>query len=322
MSVQELDLAATFLDVGHGDAAIVRFRDGHQVRTIVVDGGGPAHGGRLLAYLLRNGITVVDLLVATHVDRNHIAGLLQVAESDRVAVQAFWGPACESTQPSVAGHRLPDERAYQRLFSRLHGRLGPERMFNPVRGQPLPALFTDIGLTVLHPAVPNILRVPPNDAPAPQPAAFLREQNELSLVLHVECRGIRLLLTSDAQGSFWTAALSDPWLQRHLDVNILKAPHYGRAAGFSAAAAQVLHTEYAVFSISAKADKQPSPDVVAVLHDMRAEVLCTEHAAETTFCANPHCYAASGGQNVVFSKCHGDSSYSTSAFFCPIEAAV
>ncbi len=319
MSVQELDLAATFLDVGHGDAAVVRFRDGHQVRTMVVDGGGPAHGGRLLAYLLRNGITVVDLLVATHVDRNHIAGLLQVAESDRVAVQAFWGPACESAQPSVAGQRLPDERAYQRLYSRLHGRLGPERMFNPVRGEPVPALFSDIGLTVLHPAVPNILAAPPKDAPAQQPAAFLHQQNELALVLHVECHGLRLLLASDAQGSLWTDALNDPRLQRRLEVNILKVPHYGRAAGFPAAAAQVLHTEYAVFSISAKADKQPSQDVVAILHEMRAEVLCTEHAAENTFCANPHCHAATGGQNIVFSKCHGDSSYSTSAYLCPIE---
>ncbi|HUT37431.1 MAG TPA: hypothetical protein VNE39_28380 [Planctomycetota bacterium] len=320
MSVQDLDLVVTFLDVGHGDAAIVRFREGHHVRTIVVDGGGPAHAGRLLAYLLGNGITVVDLMVASHVDRNHIAGLLQVAESDRVAVEAFWGPACESTQPSVAGHHLPDERAYQRLYSRVHGRVRPERLWGPVRGAPPPPLFSGAALTVLNPPVPNLLRVPPKDAPPKRPALLAREQNELALVLHFECHGVRLLLGSDTQGSFWAAALSDPGLHRHLEVNVFKVPHYGRAAAFPAAAAGGLHTEYAVFSLSAKTDKQPSNEVVALLREMGAEVLCTEHAARTAFCANPHCHAATGGQNIVFCKCRGDSSYSTSAYFCPLQA--
>jgi beta-lactamase superfamily II metal-dependent hydrolase len=294
----------------------VRLRDGHRVRTLVVDGGGPAHGGRLLAYLLRNGITVVDLLVATHVDRNHIAGLLQIAESDRVKVENFWGPSCESTQPSVGGHPLPDQRAYQRLYSRLYGRLGTERMFSPVRGSPVPALFSEAVLTVLNPGAPNVLPVPPKDAPAPEAPAFVRDQNERALVLHVEAHGIRLLLGSDAPGSFWTAALADPVLQRHPDVHILKVPNYGRATGLPPAAASVLHTEYAVFSISAKADKQPSPEVISLCSEMRAELLCTEHAPENSFCTNPHCHAASGGQNIVFCKCHGESSYSTGAYHC------
>ena len=56
MSVQELDLVATFLDVGHGDAIVLRFREGHQVRTVVVDGGGPEH--TLLLGPLRSAMTI------------------------------------------------------------------------------------------------------------------------------------------------------------------------------------------------------------------------------------------------------------------------
>lgn len=321
MSVQELDLAVTFLDVGHGDAAIVRFHEGHQVRTIVVDGGNPARGGRLLAYLLRNGITTVDLLVATHVDRNHTTGLLAVAESEHVTIENFWGPACESTQPSVEGLHLPDERAYQRLYSRIHGRVRPDRIFNPSRATPPPALFSEATLTVLNPPAPNVLQVPPKDAPPRQPADLILEQNTLALVLHVECHGIRVLLGGDAQGPFWAAAAADPALQRFLDVNVLKVPYYGRVNGLPRAAAGVLHTEYAVFSLSAKIDKQPSDPLVAMFREMRAEVLCTEHATDNSFCANPHCHAASGGQNIVFCRCRGDASYSTSAYFCPLRAA-
>ena len=320
MSVQELDLAATFLDVGHGDAAIVRFREAHQVRTIVVDGGGPTHAGRLLAYLLRNGITVVDLLVATHVDRNHIAGLLQVAESDRVTIDAFWGPSCESTQPSVPGLALPDERLYQRLYARIHGRVRPERLASPARTTPPPSLFSEAVVTVLNPAVPNVLKVPQKDAPPKPQALLVREQNELAMVLHIECHGIRFLLGSDGQAPFWTAASADPVLHRFLDVNILKVPNYGRAASLPAEAAGALRTEYAVFSLSAKLDRQPSAEVVSLFRDMRAEVLCTEHTAVNSFCGNAHCHAADGGHNVVFCRSRGDASYSTSAYFCPHQA--
>lgn len=320
MSVQELDLVVTFLDVGHGDSAIVRFREGHQVRTIVVDGGGPVHASRLSNYLLRNGITAVDLMVATHVDRNHVVGLLQVAETDSVAIEHFWGPSCESTQPSVAGLQFPDERAYQRLYSRIHGRLRPDRITCPVRGGLLPALFTAANVTVLNPAVPNVLKPPAKGAPPKQAAELSIEQNERAIVLHIEVHGIRLLLGSDALGSFWASALGDHVLQRHLDVNILKVPSYGRANVIPSTAAGLLHCEYAVFSLSAKVDRQPSAQSLALFHDMGAEVLCTQHAAQNTFCANTHCHAAAGGQNVVFSRCRGDSSYSTSAYFCPAPA--
>ncbi|HPD17828.1 MAG TPA: hypothetical protein PLE19_23060 [Planctomycetota bacterium] len=322
MSVQELDLVATFLDVGHGDAIVLRFREGHQVRTVVVDGGGPAHAGRLLSYLQRCGTEVVDLMVATHVDRHHIAGLLPVAEAEQIKIECFLGPACESTQPSVAGLRLPDERAYQRLFSRIHSRVRPERILSPVRGMPLPPLFGEATITVLHPGTTNLLRAAPQDAPARRPQDLVVEQNELSLVLHIEAHGIRLLLGGDAQATFWTAAAAERTMSRYLDVNILKVPHYGRPTGLPAALALsgAVCTEYAVFSLSAKLDKVPAPDLVRAFRETPTEVLCTEHAVHPPFCANPYCHAAVSGQDIVFCRCRGDSSYSTSAEHCPASA--
>jgi beta-lactamase superfamily II metal-dependent hydrolase len=321
VSVQELDLVVAFLDVGHGDSTIVRFREGHQVRTLVVDGGGPSRSGELLSYLLRNAITTVDLLVATHIDRSHITGLIPVAESERVTIHNFWGPSCESTQPSVPGLRLADERAYQRLYSKLTERVRPEHILCPTRGMPLPPLFSDATLTVLNPVRANLLRPAPSDVPPKKPAEFMIEQNEASLVLHMEVHGIRLLLGADIEGHFWAAALNDSELQRFLDVNIFKMPNYGRPSGFPPPVAQVVRTEYAVFSIGAQEDKQPSADVVTLLRDIQAEVLCTEHAAGNTFCGNAHCHAAHGGQNVVFCRRKGDHSYSTSAYCCPLQRA-
>ena len=320
MSVQELELVAAFLDVGHGDCAIIRFREEHQVRTIVVDGGGPARSGELLSYLLRSMITEIDLLVATHADRDHIAGLLPVVESERVTVHNFWGPGSPSTKPSVPGLRLADERAYQRLYSRVCQRLRAENILCPTRGIPAPGLFSEATVVVLHPPAPNLLVPLGKDASPRKAEEFAARQDEQAMVLFVEAHGIRILLGSDAKGGFWGEAAASADLRRFLDVNIFKVPDYGRSPGFLPAA-RVLRTEYAVFSLGAEEDKEPSAEVLRACRAMKAEVLCTEHSPEASFCANRHCHAANGGQNIVFCRRRGDASYSTSAYFCPPRVA-
>lgn len=317
MSVEELDLIVTFLDVGHGDAAVIRFREGPELRTIVVDGGGPRQPEALLAYLLRNTITRIDLLVATHIDRNHVAGLLPVVESERLTITNFWGPACESAQPSVSGLRTPDERTYQRLYARVTQRVRPEHILCPHRGMPLPTLFRDCTLTVLNPLRQNVLRPPDDDEPEREPPELAAEQNELSMVLHVECHGLRLLLPSDLNGAPLAGMLGDPTVQEFMDIDILKVPHYGRSHHAAAALGDALRAHCAaVLSLADGDDKTVSRDLLAALQGLRAEVFCTEHSQADLFCSNPHCRAARGGQNVVFFYRRGAASFTPSADAC------
>ncbi len=317
MSVEELDLVATFLNVGHGDATVVRFREGREVRTIVVDGGGPDHSGDLLAYLLRNAITAIDLMVATHIDRAHITGLVPVVESSRIAIHNFWGPSSESTRPSPPGLRTADERTYQRLYAALAKRLRPEQILCPTRDMVLPTLFEACAITVLNPGRANVLRPSAQDAKK-SPAELGAEQNELALVIFLECYRLRILLASDVEGPFWRDVAAQPELQRFLELDILKVANYGRPSGLPKEIASLLRTEYAVFSLGADVDRRPSPEVIRIMQSVGAEVICTQHVDKNSFCRNPHCPAASHGQNVVFCRCRGDASYSTSAYFCPL----
>jgi competence protein ComEC len=74
-----------FLDVGQGDAALLL---GPAGETILVDGGpDPA---RLLAKLRGHGIDHIDLMVATHGDKDHIAGLAAVLTA--YPVGRLWHP--------------------------------------------------------------------------------------------------------------------------------------------------------------------------------------------------------------------------------------
>lgn len=300
MSVEELDLIVSFLNVGHGDSTVIRFREGHELRTVVVDGGGPKHGNVLLSYLLRNTITKIDLLIASHIDRNHVAGLLPVVESERVTIQNFWGPACESAKPSVPGLTTGDERVYQRLYSRITQRVRPEHILCPTRGMPLPTIFRECTLAVLNPMRQNVLQPPAADAEARKPADVALEQNEHALVLHVDCHSVRLLLTSDITGQALAHLLGDPTLQEYLDVDVLKVPHYGRSHHVGAALTQWMREgRAAVLSVDARDDEHVSGDLLAAFQRLNTQLFCTQHSEQQVFCSNGHCRAARGGQNIV-----------------------
>lgn len=78
--------AVAFLDVGQGDAALLR---GPAGEVILVDGGpDPAV---LRGHLRQAGVTHVDLLIVSHVHADHTAGLVDL----RVPVRRVWHPPQE-----------------------------------------------------------------------------------------------------------------------------------------------------------------------------------------------------------------------------------
>jgi competence protein ComEC len=190
-------LTVTFLDIGQGDAILIRSPSGH---NILVDGGPSGEAitaalGRHLAFWDRH----LHLVVLTHPDQDHLAGLVTVLE--RYDVDQVLAPAMNKDSPvfhaweeAIADNHIPETQA-------------------------LAGEWVDLGggatLSVLHP--------PPELLPA--------DEDDNSVMLKVSQGDAAFLLTADigAEGEEYL-------LGNHADLQapVLKVAHHGSRSSTSA----------------------------------------------------------------------------------------
>ncbi len=242
------DLALHFLDVGQGDAAVVRTPLGHWV---VVDGG-PADdrsdAGRrvVVPFLDRHGARDLALVVVSHEHADHLGGI--------PAVLARFPPGLV-LEP---GALVPDPR-YTAFLSELQGKRIP---WHPVHGG---ERFTldGVSFTVLH--------------PVPGWAGWGEDVNEDSLVLLVEYGSFQALLAGDAGFSAEAAMVG-----KIRPVDVLKVGHHGSRGSTSEAWITALRPKAAVISVGRNDYGHPSPSTLARLSRGAVDVRRTDREGTIT----------------------------------------
>ena len=94
---------ATFLDVGQGDATLLRSPAGH---TVLIDG--RADPDTLQRALVRRGVRRLDLVVASHGDVDHVGGLEGLATA--IPYRELWLPAFSQPGTTLAAIAAEAER--------------------------------------------------------------------------------------------------------------------------------------------------------------------------------------------------------------------
>jgi competence protein ComEC len=186
-------LHVTFIDVGQGDAALVRFPRGH---TLLVDAGGAAGafdvGDRVVAPVIRElGVRRLDYLALSHGDPDHIGGAASIV--DEFHPREVWEGIPVPGFPPLAALRVAAEAA-------------GSRWSNVYAGSHL--VVDDVDVRALH----------------PRPAEWERRRvrNDDSLVLDVRWRDVSVLLTGDiGQASERELAVAPARLR------VVKVPHHG-----------------------------------------------------------------------------------------------
>ncbi|MFD2760148.1 ComEC/Rec2 family competence protein [Lentibacillus juripiscarius] len=78
---QQSDLDVHFINVGQGDSMLIQTPSG---KNILIDGGRPKAGKKVVKFLKEQNVNKIDLMIATHPDIDHIGGLIQVMKTFEV----------------------------------------------------------------------------------------------------------------------------------------------------------------------------------------------------------------------------------------------
>jgi competence protein ComEC len=250
-------LTLTMIDVGQGDALLVRGPSG---QTMLVDGGGEVEGRptgydvgarRLVPALRRLGVRRVDLVMLSHPHEDHVGGLVAVLQNFSV------GLVLDSGVP----HPGP---SYVELLRLIEAGRVPYRLAR--RGMQAD-LGDGLALTILHPREP-LTQGTSSDA------------NLNSIVARLTFGRVTVLLTGDVEGAAETQLLDPGDDVRSL---ILKVAHHGSRTSTTPAFLEAVRPAIALISVGAMNPfGHPDADVIERLEDAGAAVYRTDiHGAVT-----------------------------------------
>ncbi len=218
-----------FLDVGQGDAILVVSPEGAKA---LIDGGPHVQGAtRALGRHLSGRDRDLDLVVLTHPDEDHLAGLPAVL--DRYDVDAVADTGVASTNALyLEWERAVEEEAPRRVRA-LQGRtiaLGPSTF-----------------LRVLNPEGPPHLGMSP-------------DRNDASVAIRLVHGGVSFLLTGDIESGAEGRLLRSG---QDLGSTVLKVPHHGSRSSSTAAFLAAVAPRAAVISAGAENPYgHPHPEVL------------------------------------------------------------
>lgn len=183
------NLRVTFIDVGQGDSCLIQTPGG---KNIIIDGGYPDQGRKVVSLLKRKGIRRIDCVVATHPDMDHIGGLIAVLNSFEI------GEVLDIGHP----HTTPTYETFLRII------VEKNINYRIMRREDALDWGEEVSVQVLNP-----------------PKELHGSNNEDSIVLRLVYGKISFLFTGDI-GSLAEEDLVNTY-HKNLRTTILKCPHHG-----------------------------------------------------------------------------------------------
>ncbi len=224
-------LRVTVLDVGQGDAILVRTPDG---RDVLIDGGPGRAVLRGLGDALPWYDRAIELVVLTHPQADHLTGLLDVL--DRYDVRCV-----------LAGPGVQRSAAYRAWLDAVRS-----------EGTPVETARQGMSIDLGRGARLDVLG--PDDAEAAD-----QQLNNTGAVVRVSWGGVRFLMTADIEAEAERALIADGV---DLRADVLKVAHHGSATSSSRAFLDAVRPRLSV--VSAGRDNRfshPRPEVIARLEE-------------------------------------------------------
>ncbi len=233
-----LGLRVDFLDVGQGDAILIRTPDRH---NILVDGGPDGQVLTELGKVLPLWERRIDLVVATHLDADHITGLVSVLKRYQVTEVLTPLPS-KSTKIS---------EAWQQVIL-----VGTTVNYVDAADD---YMWGDVSWDTLLPLSSN--------------DTLNNDTNNASIVSKLTYRGIDMLLTGDMEAPEESLLMQ---LYPATSIDILKVAHHGSRFSSNDAFLDILDPEAAIISVGQNSYGHPTPEVLERLEVTGADIYRTD----------------------------------------------
>lgn len=215
-SAAEQELKILFIDVGQGDSTLVILPNNS---TILIDGGEPDQGQKLLARLKENGVGRIDAMVATHPHADHIGGLTTVLGNLDVR-QVLDSGQIHTTQ----------------IFEDFIETIGEN-------GVPLSSVYEGDSIRLDNRVTVEVLNPPPSL----REGTYDEEKfNDNSVVIRLKYRDFSAIFGGDVQMETETRLAS-----KDVDVDVLLAPHHGSAGSSNVEFLRAVSPEVVIISAGA-----------------------------------------------------------------------
>ncbi|HTK60301.1 MAG TPA: MBL fold metallo-hydrolase [Candidatus Baltobacteraceae bacterium] len=249
-SAARADAQVFFLDVGQGDAALVRARDG---RDLLIDGGPDDAVLEGLADAMPWWDRHLETVLVTHLDADHFVGLFAVLRRYRVG-EVWWSGVAPTTETA-------------------------RRFAATVERQGIPQRFVKAGdALALGPTEFHVLwpREDARGAVAKPTSSNAKGggTNDFGVVGMFSCGTERALFTADISAHVEAALIDGP---DDLRAAVLKTPHHGSAYSSSEAFLDAVAPDQAVISAGAgNRYGHPAPRVLAAMLERGIRVRRTD----------------------------------------------
>lgn len=235
------DLTIHFLDVGQGQAILLKQGD----YEILVDGGGQGRSSFVVSYLKELGVETIDLMVATHFDDDHIAGLIGVMNVFPV-------------EQILCGSSPKDTRVCHSFIQ-------------TIKGKNIPALTPGIGdRFVVGSMVLNIVG----------PLKYHNEDNnDDSIISKINFFNISILIGGDTSSD-----VEQDLVYQNLKADLMLANHHGSKDSNSKSWLKHISPQFVVISCGVNNTYGfPSQETLTRINNIKAEIFRTDELGTILF---------------------------------------
>lgn len=241
-----------YIDIGQGDAIYIKMPSGEDV---IIDGGNKGKGDAIVAYLQKQKVDDIEVLISTHPDADHIGGLDEILDAYRV--ENVYAPKVKHTTQAYKDFLQAVKREGKTIKTAQMG------VSLPIKG--VSAKFV-----------------------GPVKSYSNSDLNNWSAVLHVTYKKNTFLFTGDAEH----VAEKDMMAKKQtLRADVLKVGHHGAKTSTSSTFLNMVKPKYAVLSVGKNSYGHPTSEVVTNLKRVKVTTLRTDKNGTIIITGNGSSYA-------------------------------